>query len=87
MENPKSVHRFLLTLLGIASAGVLGFSIYLRDFQIFLGWLVSVALLFVVCGGLAFFNVVVFAPVLMLLGRLTERRAGSRNQSFHEHVD
>lgn len=66
---------------------MLGFSLYARDFQIFLGWLVSVALFFVVCGGLAFFNVVVFAPILMLLGRITERRAGSRNQSLDEHVD
>jgi hypothetical protein len=86
MENPKSVHRFLLALVGVCTVAALGLSIYCRDFYIFLGWLATLALLFVVCGVLALFNVAMFAPIFWLIGRLADRRARKRNQRSDEHV-
>ena len=81
MENPKSVHRFLLALVGVYTVAALGLSIYYREFYILLGWLAFLALFVVVCGVLTLFNVAVFAPIFWLVGRLTGRNAGSNGQS------
>ena len=86
MENPKSIHRFLLALVGVCTAAVVGLSIYSRDFYILLGWFAALALFFVLCAGLALFNVVVLAPIFWLIGKVTDRRAKSRNQSSDAHV-
>jgi len=86
MENPKSVHRFLLALVGVCTVAALGLSIYCWDFYIFLGWLAALALFFIVCAVLTLFNVAMFAPIFWLIGRLTDKRAKSRNQSSDEHV-
>ena len=86
MENPKSVHRFLLALVGICTVAALGLSIYCRDFYIFLGWVATLALFFVVCGALTLFNVAMFAPIFWLIGRRTEKRPSSKGRSSDEHV-
>ena len=85
MENPKSVHRFLLALISVFSVVALGLSIYLREFYILIGWLALLVLFTVVCVVLALFNVVVFAPIFWLIGRLTGRTAETRTQASHEH--
>lgn len=81
MENPKSVHRFLLALMSASTVTALGFSIYFREFYILLGWLALVALFVVVCGVLALFNVIVFAPIFFLVARLTGRKTESGRRS------
>jgi hypothetical protein len=86
MENPKSVHRFLLAMIGVCTATALGLSIYFREFYILLGWLALLALFAVVCGVLALFNVVVFAPVFWLVARLTGRKTETGGQSSDEQV-
>jgi hypothetical protein len=75
MENPKSVHRFLMALVGVFTVIALGLSIYCRDFYILLGWLAILALTLIVFGVLALFNVAIFAPIFWLVGRLSNRRA------------
>ena len=86
MENPKSIHRFLLALIGVSTVAAIGFSIYYREFYILLGWLALLALFVVVCGVLALFNVAVFAPIFWLVGRLTGRKAESKSQSSDKHA-
>jgi hypothetical protein len=86
MENPKSVHRFLLVIVGVCTVAALGLSIYFREFYILLGWLALLALFVVVCCVLALFNVVVFAPVFWLVARLTDRKTETGGQSSDEHV-
>lgn len=79
MENPKSVHRFLLVLVGVFTVVALGLSIYFQEFYIFLGWLAVLGLSVFVCGVLALFNVVIFAPIFWLVGKLSNRRARRSN--------
>ncbi len=86
MENPKSVHRFLLALIGVCTAAALGLSIYFREFYILLGWLALLALFVVVCCVLALFNIVVFAPLFWLVARLKGRKPEIGRQSSDEHV-
>ena len=86
MENPKSVHRFLLALAGVCTAAALGLSIYSANFYLFLAWLGTLTVFFVVCGVLALFNVAMFAPIFWLIARFSEWRARSRSQSSDEHV-
>jgi hypothetical protein len=75
MENPKSVHRFLMALVGVGTVIALGLSIYCWDFYILLGWLAILGLTLIVFGVLALFNVAIFAPIFWLIGRLSNRRA------------
>ena len=75
MENPKSVHRFLMALVGVFTVVALGLSIYCLDFYILLGWLAILGLTLIVFGVLALFNVAIFAPIFWLIGRLSNRRA------------
>jgi hypothetical protein len=75
MENPKSVHRFLLALVGVGTVIALGLSIYCWDFYILLGWLAILGLTLILFGVLALFNVALFAPIFWLVGRLSNRRA------------
>jgi hypothetical protein len=74
MENPQSVHRFLMGLVGVGTISALGLSIYCWDFYIFLGWLGILGLTIISFGVLALFNVAMFAPVIWLVGRLSNRR-------------
>ncbi len=84
MENPKSVHRFLLVIVGVCTVAALGLSIYFRELYILLGWLALLTLFVAVCCVLALFNVVVFAPIFWLVARLTGRKAESGRPS-HLH--
>jgi hypothetical protein len=85
MENPKSVHRFLAALIALFSVLALGLSIYFREFYILIGWVALLVLFTVLCFVLALFNVVVFAPIFWLAGRLTGRTAEINTQSSDEH--
>ena len=86
MENPKSVHRFLLALIAVFSVVALGLSIYLREFYILIGWVALLVLFTVMCVVLALFNVVVFAPIFWLVGRLSGRTAETKTQTSDEHT-
>jgi len=79
-------HRFLLVILGVCTAAALGLSLYYREFYTLLGPGALVALFGVVCGVLALFNVVVFAPIFWLVARLTGRKPEIGRQRSDEHV-
>ena len=86
MENPRAINRFLLALLGAFTAAAVGASIYCRQFSILIGGLATITLFFVVSAVLGLLNVVVFAPVFWLLGKLTGQRPESRRRSSDDHA-
>ena len=73
MENPKTINRFLLALFFTSIAAALGLSIYYRDIYILLGWLTALVLAAIVCDALALLNVVIFAPIIWLMSKFTDR--------------
>jgi hypothetical protein len=86
MENPKSVHRFLLALAGGGTVLALGWSLWCRNFYPFFAWLAILALFIIVSGVLALFNVMMCVPIIWLVGKLSDRRAGTRNQNADDRA-
>jgi hypothetical protein len=54
--------------------------------SILLGWLATIALFFIVSAVLGLVNVVVFAPVFSLMGKLTGKRPESRSRNSDDHA-
>ena len=75
-----------MVLLGVCSAVAVGLSIYFGDLFILAGWLALLLCFFVVCGVAAIFNVVIFAPIFWLIGRLTDKKVPGRTQTHDKHT-
>jgi hypothetical protein len=78
MENPRTINRFLGTLLFTLTAAAVGASVYFRSVSILFCWLAAVAALILICFVFALFNIAVFDPLFRLLARLDAKLAGKR---------
>jgi hypothetical protein len=85
MENPKTINRFLLALFFTSIAAAFGLSIYYHDAYILLGWLAALGLAAIVCGALALLNALIFAPIIWLMSKFTDKRAET-NKISHHHL-
>jgi len=73
MENPRVIGRLLVTLLVALAAMAIVASIYYRDWIILLHLIAAIGLFFIACVAVAMLNVLAFAPMFWLLGKLTSR--------------
>jgi hypothetical protein len=74
MEDPRTINRFLVGLLVASTLAAVVFSVYYQEWFILLWWLAAVLIFFVVCRLFALFNIMIFAPILWLVTKLTRKK-------------
>jgi hypothetical protein len=79
MENPRVINRFLLAILIAWTVSAVTASIYFHDASILLYYVIALALMFAAFGFVGICNVILFAPIFWLMGKLTAYKPKSRS--------
>jgi hypothetical protein len=69
MQNPRIVTQLFYVLLTIFAGLIITASLYHKDIDIFLWGLAGLGLFVLICGVISCVHVVLFAPILWLLGK------------------